>query len=125
MSKKTAHRPERRCVICGEHREKKDMLRIARDKDGLVRIDETGKLGGRGAYLCGSGECVNAFLKMAGLPSDGRSGSPRAKKSGKMERALRLSGRMDDELYLSASERAKAKAKAKAGASKPENPSKE
>ncbi|MBO4366391.1 MAG: YlxR family protein [Clostridia bacterium] len=107
-----ARNPERRCVICGERGNKQDYLRVCRSKDGTVRVDRTGKAGGRGAYLCGSDACVQAFLKMAGLSEDGQPTKGRPKKSGKMERALHLSSRMTDEQYREAAEEAKTKAKA-------------
>lgn len=43
--------PERTCVITKEKTQKKDLLRVVRDKDGNVTVDITGKQNGRGAYL--------------------------------------------------------------------------
>ena len=43
--------PMRTCVITKEKCEKKDLVRIVRNKDGEVSIDLTGKASGRGAYL--------------------------------------------------------------------------
>ena len=43
--------PERTCVVTKEKTQKKDLLRVVRDKDGNVSIDVTGKSNGRGAYL--------------------------------------------------------------------------
>lgn len=43
--------PMRTCVVTREKLEKKDLLRIVRDKDGTVFIDDTYKANGRGAYL--------------------------------------------------------------------------
>ena len=43
--------PERTCVVTREKTQKKDLLRIVRDKEGNVTIDLTGKANGRGAYL--------------------------------------------------------------------------
>ncbi len=43
--------PMRTCVVTGEKCEKKDLLRIVRNKEGDVFVDETGKQNGRGAYL--------------------------------------------------------------------------
>lgn len=43
--------PERTCVITKEKTNKKDLLRIVRDKEGNVSVDLTGKANGRGAYL--------------------------------------------------------------------------
>ncbi len=41
----------RTCVLTHEALEKKDLLRIVRNKDGVVSVDLTGKANGRGAYL--------------------------------------------------------------------------
>ena len=41
----------RSCVVTREQLEKKDLLRIVRDKDGNVSVDQTGKANGRGAYI--------------------------------------------------------------------------
>lgn len=43
--------PLRTCVITKESLPKKELLRIVRTPEGEVRVDETGKLNGRGAYI--------------------------------------------------------------------------
>ncbi len=43
--------PMRSCVITHEKCEKRELLRIVKDKDGVVSVDLTGKMNGRGAYL--------------------------------------------------------------------------
>ena len=43
--------PLRTCVVTGEKLDKRDLLRIVRDKDLNVNIDLTGKMNGRGAYI--------------------------------------------------------------------------
>ena len=43
--------PMRSCVVTREKCEKKDLIRIVRTPDALVKIDLTGKLNGRGAYI--------------------------------------------------------------------------
>ena len=43
--------PLRKCVVSGEMKTKKEMVRIVRSKDGEVAIDPTGKMPGRGAYI--------------------------------------------------------------------------
>lgn len=43
--------PTRTCVITHEKLEKKDLIRVVRNKEGEVFIDLTGKANGRGAYL--------------------------------------------------------------------------
>ena len=43
--------PLRKSVVSGEMFPKKDLVRIARSKEGIVSIDPTGKAPGRGAYV--------------------------------------------------------------------------
>lgn len=48
---KTRKIPLRTCVVTGEKLDKRDLLRIVRDKNMQVSIDLTGKMNGRGAYI--------------------------------------------------------------------------
>lgn len=43
--------PMRSCIVTKEKLPKKDLIRVVKDKDGKVVVDETGKVNGRGAYL--------------------------------------------------------------------------
>ena len=43
--------PQRTCVVTHEKFPKKELLRIVRTPDGEVKIDLSGKLNGRGAYI--------------------------------------------------------------------------
>ncbi|MGT2846781.1 RNase P modulator RnpM [Streptococcus massiliensis] len=43
--------PLRKSVVSGEVIDKRDLLRIVRNKEGQVFIDPTGKANGRGAYI--------------------------------------------------------------------------
>lgn len=43
--------PMRTCVITKEKCEKKDLLRVVRTPEREVKVDLTGKLNGKGAYL--------------------------------------------------------------------------
>ena len=43
--------PMRKCVITGEKKPKKELIRIGRGTDGEVSVDTTGKKNGRGVYL--------------------------------------------------------------------------
>ena len=51
--------PERTCVITKEKLPKKELIRIVRNKDGEVFVDETGKLNGKGVYLKKDIEVIN------------------------------------------------------------------
>ena len=43
--------PLRTCVVTKEKLEKKDLLRIVKNNEGVVSVDITGKANGRGAYI--------------------------------------------------------------------------
>ena len=54
--------PARTCMACNEQKDKKDLLRIVRSKDGIIEVDLTGKKNGRGAYVCKNEECLNKLI---------------------------------------------------------------
>ena len=56
------HIPQRTCVGCRTVLAKRQLVRIVRAADG-VRVDPTGKLAGRGAYLHDRRSCWEAGLK--------------------------------------------------------------
>ena len=43
--------PMRTCVVTKEKLPKRELIRIVRNKDGEVFVDETGKQNGKGVYL--------------------------------------------------------------------------
>ncbi|WP_066507431.1 RNase P modulator RnpM [Abyssisolibacter fermentans] len=55
--------PLRKCVICGERKDKRDLIRVVKNKENEVFIDLSGKANGRGAYICKSIECLEKELK--------------------------------------------------------------
>ena len=55
------------CVACREMRAKKDLMRIVRTAEGELVLDLTGKLSGRGAYLCRDAACLNKAIKIRAL----------------------------------------------------------
>ncbi|MBE6852536.1 MAG: YlxR family protein [Ruminococcus sp.] len=72
--------PERMCCGCGLMKPKKELIRIVRAADGEVRLDLTGKMNGRGAYLCPDKACL-----------------AKARKSRRIEKSFECS--ISDELY--------------------------
>lgn len=56
----------RTCVGCRKEHSKIDMIRIVRGKD-KVQLDFSGKLNGRGAYICNSKECLSKAVKTNSL----------------------------------------------------------
>jgi len=55
--------PERKCIGCSESKAKNELIRIVRAPDGSISIDFTGKLSGRGAYICRSLSCFRKARK--------------------------------------------------------------
>ena len=55
--------PLRKCVGCSESKPKKELIRIVKNKEQEVFIDETGKANGRGAYVCKDIKCFNKAIK--------------------------------------------------------------
>ena len=55
--------PERRCIGCGEHFPKKELIRIVRQPNGEIALDLTGKISGRGAYVCPRLACLRRVRK--------------------------------------------------------------
>ena len=55
--------PERRCVGCGEHFPKSELVRVLRTPEGEVVLDLTGKKSGRGAYICKKAACLKKAQK--------------------------------------------------------------
>lgn len=50
--------PMRRCLATGASFPKRELLRIVRTPEGEVKVDETGKLNGKGAYISKSIEAL-------------------------------------------------------------------
>ena len=59
--------PQRQCMGCRERKNKRDMLRVVRGTDGEVSLDFSGKLNGRGAYVCPDPECLKKARKSRAL----------------------------------------------------------
>ena len=59
--------PLRQCVGCGEMKSKKEMMRILKTAEGDIVLDVTGKMNGRGAYLCKTEECLKKARKNRGV----------------------------------------------------------
>ena len=55
--------PERTCMGCNGKKPKKELIRIVKNKEGEINIDRTGKMQGRGAYICDNIECLEKLIK--------------------------------------------------------------
>ena len=74
------HQPTRKCTGCGNHFPKNTLVRILRTNDGNILLDLTGKLNGRGAYICKDSVCLK-----------------KARKAMRIERSLKC--KIPDEIY--------------------------
>lgn len=59
----TRHIPQRTCIVCRQVKEKRELVRLVRTPEGSIEIDRSGKMTGRGAYLCHRPQCWETGLK--------------------------------------------------------------
>lgn len=64
---KTKKIPMRMCSGCRESKPKAELIRIVRTPEGKILIDRTGKVSGRGAYVCKNEECFKKSVKSKAL----------------------------------------------------------
>ena len=55
--------PQRTCIGCNTKKDKKDLIRIVKNKNEEIKVDLTGKMDGRGTYICKQEECLNKAIK--------------------------------------------------------------
>lgn len=55
--------PLRKCVVTKEQFPKQELIRVVRNKEGIVSVDVTGKQNGRGAYLKKDLKVINKAIK--------------------------------------------------------------
>ena len=72
--------PQRTCTVCRTQKNKNELLRIVKNKENIIKVDEKGKEPGRGAYICLNMECLE-----------------KAKKTKQLEKALDI--KINDEIY--------------------------
>ena len=72
--------PQRTCTVCRAQKNKNELLRIVKNKENIIKVDEKGKEPGRGAYICLNMECFE-----------------KAKKTKKLEKGLDI--KINDEIY--------------------------
>ena len=59
--------PERTCSVTHEKLPKKDLIRIVKNKELGVLVDETGKVNGRGVYIKKDLDVLNKAIKSNAL----------------------------------------------------------
>lgn len=55
--------PQRMCLGCQEMKPKKELIRVVKNSEGIIKVDLTGKAPGRGAYICKQTECLEKAIK--------------------------------------------------------------
>ncbi len=70
--------PIRTCVTCRTARPKWELQRIVRTPDGSILADETGRLAGRGAYVCRATDCLTSAIQKGALTRALRTSLPAA-----------------------------------------------
>ena len=55
------------CIVCRGRSDKKELVRVVRNKNGEIFLDKTGKANGRGAYICKSKDCFDKLKKTRAL----------------------------------------------------------
>ena len=55
--------PQRTCMGCNSKKDKKDLIRIVKNKEEQISLDKTGKKEGRGAYICDDIKCLEKVIK--------------------------------------------------------------
>ena len=59
--------PQRQCMGCRERKAKRELIRVVRSPEGVVSLDFSGKVPGRGAYLCPNPECLKKAIRSKAL----------------------------------------------------------
>ena len=59
--------PLRKCTGCQEMKDKRQMIRVVKDKENHMSLDFTGKKPGRGAYVCPQIQCLEKAQQSKGL----------------------------------------------------------
>ncbi len=72
--------PLRKCTGCGEMKPKKELVRVVKTPEDEVLMDLTGRVNGRGAYICPNAQCLKI-----------------ARKSKRIERSFQI--QIPDEIY--------------------------
>lgn len=55
--------PMRMCTGCGQMKPKRELVRVVKNQEGVISLDLTGKMAGRGAYVCRDIECLKKARK--------------------------------------------------------------
>ncbi len=62
---KSEKRNKRQCIICGELKEKNELIRITQDyKSKEAKLNTDNKIQGRSVYICKENNCIEKALKI-------------------------------------------------------------
>ncbi|MCR5294969.1 MAG: YlxR family protein [Lachnospiraceae bacterium] len=67
MQQITKKRPARTCLGCRNSKDKRELIRIVRTPEGEIKLDLSGKMNGRGAYLCRNKGCLEKAFRSRAL----------------------------------------------------------
>ena len=59
--------PMRMCIGCREMKPKRELIRVVKTPENEIKLDLTGKLNGRGAYVCPCSDCLKKVRKQNAL----------------------------------------------------------
>lgn len=68
--------PLRQCLGCHESKDKRELIRVVKDSENHFAIDTTGRMNGRGAYICKDKECLSKAIKNKFLEKSFKMGIP-------------------------------------------------
>lgn len=57
----------RMCIVCREMKDKRSLLRVVKNKNQEIFIDDSMKADGRGAYICKDKDCIEKLCKTKAL----------------------------------------------------------
>ena len=55
--------PQRTCMGCNQKKDKKQLIRIVKNKDNEISLDRTGKKEARAPYICDDIKCLEKLIK--------------------------------------------------------------
>ena len=67
----------RKCTGCQQMKEKRQLIRVVRTDENQYYMDLTGRMSGRGAYICKNIECFEKAFKSKGLERSFKSAIPK------------------------------------------------
>ncbi len=69
--------PLRKCTGCLQMKDKRELIRVVKTNEAEYKLDLSGKMAGRGAYICKNKECFEKAFKSKGLERSFKSAIPK------------------------------------------------